>query len=329
MKNRSYLLFFIVISILLTITAGCGNTDAFGTIPEPVDVPTSVALVEVQKVAKLAPTTFPTPTNRPRNTPTLIPTLRPTATETTVPTATTEPTATVEPTATIEPTAAVEPATTPVEEAAVESAESEASETEASANDPDAGVLAAESETGPTDAVAPEAEVDTETDSADVEEPETDSVDVEEPETDSVDVETSEDDPDTETDSADVEADAETLDADTETDAVAVASADEVVRSPAELRTGLGCTACHNATEKHDPANPAQPGPNQATLHEYAGERIPGMSAEEYLYESIANGCAYMVEGYTNCLMLVDYTEQMSEAELDGLIAWLLDPNRQ
>jgi len=319
LKNRSYLLFFIVISILLTITAGCGNTDAFGTIPEPVDVPTSVALVEVQKVAKLAPTTFPTPTNRPRNTPTLIPTLRPTATETTVPTATTEPTATVEPTATIEPTAAVEPATTPVEEAAVESAESEASETEASANDPDAGVPAAESETGPTDAVAPEAEVDTETDSADVEEPETDSVDVE----------TSEDDPDTETDSADVEADAETLDADTETDAVAVASADEVVRSPAELRTGLGCTACHNATEKHDPANPAQPGPNQATLHEYAGERIPGMSAEEYLYESIANGCAYMVEGYTNCLMLVDYTEQMSEAELDGLIAWLLDPNRQ
>ena len=319
MKNRSYLLFFIVISILLTITAGCGNTDAFGTIPEPVDVPTSVALVEVQKVAKLAPTTFPTPTNRPRNTPTLIPTLRPTATETTVPTATTEPTATVEPTATIEPTAAVEPATTPVEEAAVESAESEASETEASANDPDAGVPAAESETGPTDAVAPEAEVDTETDSADVEEPETDSVDVE----------TSEDDPDTETDSADVEADAETLDVGTETDAVAVASADEVVRSPAELRTGLGCTACHNATEKHDPANPAQPGPNQATLHEYAGERIPGMSAEEYLYESIANGCAYMVEGYTNCLMLVDYTEQMSEAELDGLIAWLLDPNRQ
>ena len=300
MKNRSYLLFFIIISVLLTITGGCVKAGAFGTIPDPVEVPTAVQSVEIKKIAKLAPTAFPTPTNRPRNTPTLIPTLRPTATETTVPTATPQPTATTEPTATMEPTATSEAEAAAVEPTAMPAAdETSAKADEASADEADAD-----------EASADEADADeTSTDEADADETTADEAEADE----------------TPADEASVD-EAEAMD---ESDSTAVAVANEVIRSPVELRTSLGCTACHNATETHDPANPVATGPNQATLHEYAGERIPGMSAEEYVYNSIVDPCSFLVEGYVACIMPPTYGDMMSEAELDGLVAWFLDPNRE
>lgn len=102
----------------------------------------------------------------------------------------------------------------------------------------------------------------------------------------------------------------------------------DAMRSPSELRSNLGCTACHNSAESHDPANPWPTGPHQASIHEYAGERVAGMSADEYLYESIVDPCAFLVEGYATCIMPQNYGEQMSDGEIRSLVAWLLDPNR-
>lgn len=109
----------------------------------------------------------------------------------------------------------------------------------------------------------------------------------------------------------------------------AVAAADTSIRTLGELRTELGCTACHNAAETHDPENPWPTGPHQASIHEYAGDRVPGMSAEEYIYQAIVDPCAHLVEGYPACIMPQNYAEQMSEAEVQTLVAWFLDPNRE
>lgn len=96
-------------------------------------------------------------------------------------------------------------------------------------------------------------------------------------------------------------------------------------RSPQELRIAMGCAGCHSM----DPDSDVQlPGPPQYNIHEIAGSRVEGQTAEEYVYESIVNPGAYLVEGYQN-LMPGNFADQMTEEEIQGLVAWFLDPNRE
>lgn len=98
-------------------------------------------------------------------------------------------------------------------------------------------------------------------------------------------------------------------------------------RSPSELyNLAMGCAGCHHLNE--DATNELA-GPNQWNLHETAATRVDGKSAEEYVYESIVNPTAYIVPGYEGVAMPDNFATQMTEEEIDSLVAWLLDPDRE
>jgi ferredoxin len=81
----------------------------------------------------------------------------------------------------------------------------------------------------------------------------------------------------------------------------------------------LGCEVCHSL-------NPGERlvGPSLAGIGVVAAERVPGMSAEEYLLESIVDPDAYTVEGFPVGQMLQDYEDRLTPAELEGLVAYLM-----
>ena len=100
-------------------------------------------------------------------------------------------------------------------------------------------------------------------------------------------------------------------------------------RTPQEIWTGEACFACHNLEERQvDVAG--QNGPNFADLYERAGSRVADMTAEEYVYESIVNPTAFVVETYENVgKMPANFAEKLSEDEIQALVAWLLNPDRE
>jgi mono/diheme cytochrome c family protein len=58
-----------------------------------------------------------------------------------------------------------------------------------------------------------------------------------------------------------------------------------------------------------------------------AAERVEGMSAEEYIRQSILEPRAYLVEGFDPEAMPDIYGELMSEEEIDHLVAYLMTLN--
>ena len=51
---------------------------------------------------------------------------------------------------------------------------------------------------------------------------------------------------------------------------------------------------------------------------------MAGEDAQTYVHNSIVNPSAYVVEGYTDGIMPQNFSEQMSEEEINGLVDWLL-----
>jgi cytochrome c553 len=96
----------------------------------------------------------------------------------------------------------------------------------------------------------------------------------------------------------------------------------EAIRAGQELyETGgaskIPCATCHTLD-----GTPLV-GPSFKGLAERAGSRIPGMSAEEYIHQSILNPGAYVVEGYQNS-MNNTYAQFFSEEDINNLTAFLL-----
>ncbi len=82
-----------------------------------------------------------------------------------------------------------------------------------------------------------------------------------------------------------------------------------------ETLFALACVACHGAE--------TGVGPSLPTMAENAGERVEGQSAEDYLYESIVDPGAYIVEGFNN-IMPATYEEQYSDQEIWDIVAYIL-----
>lgn len=80
-----------------------------------------------------------------------------------------------------------------------------------------------------------------------------------------------------------------------------------------------GCVVCHRLGAENGIA------PSFVGLAARAAQRRSSLSAAEYLYESITNPTAYVVEGY-NPAMPQDYSSRLSERELGDIIAYLLSP---
>lgn len=85
----------------------------------------------------------------------------------------------------------------------------------------------------------------------------------------------------------------------------------------AEVYGSLGCGGCH-AIE----GETVMVGPSLAGLAERAGEMVEGLSAEEYVAQSIVEPDAHVVEGFNPGIM-PPYTD-LSEADLAHLIAYLM-----
>jgi len=98
--------------------------------------------------------------------------------------------------------------------------------------------------------------------------------------------------------------------------------------SPVEIGaaayTAQGCAGCHG-----EPGGAGLVGPNLGGLATRAGSTVPGLSAEEYIHQSIVQPNAYVVPECPSgpCaanLMPQTYEQTLSPAELDGLVQYLL-----
>ena len=92
-------------------------------------------------------------------------------------------------------------------------------------------------------------------------------------------------------------------------------------RATLGAKSAEGCVSCHNYDESEGEADKAPYTKGTATR---AATRIAGMSAEEYLRESLANPDAYIVEGYLAGDMYAGWTEDLSQKDFDDIIAYLL-----
>jgi len=77
------------------------------------------------------------------------------------------------------------------------------------------------------------------------------------------------------------------------------------------------CSTCHNLTEV------THVGPGFAGFSDRAGERVNGLSAGEYAYQSITSPVNYTVSGYSN-VMYPEYALHLSDQDIADLIAFLL-----
>ncbi len=85
------------------------------------------------------------------------------------------------------------------------------------------------------------------------------------------------------------------------------------------LGTNAGCRICHSL----DPGV-VLVGPSFSGIATRAATRVPGLSAEEYLRQSILEPNAYVVDGFPAGQMLQNFGELLTEEDIDNLVAFLL-----
>lgn len=81
----------------------------------------------------------------------------------------------------------------------------------------------------------------------------------------------------------------------------------------------IGCVACHSLTP-----NQVIIGPSMAGISERAQDLVPGQSAEEFIKSSIVNPDAYLGSGYMPATMYSHYGKELTDEEIDSLVAYLL-----
>lgn len=77
-----------------------------------------------------------------------------------------------------------------------------------------------------------------------------------------------------------------------------------------------GCLTCHGL------GSPGLRAPDLAGIGAEAGSRVEGLTAEQYLAESLRDPCAFVIEGY-DCIMPVTLEQTLGEAKLIALTAYL------
>jgi len=80
-----------------------------------------------------------------------------------------------------------------------------------------------------------------------------------------------------------------------------------------------GCVTCHSMEE-----GVTLVGPSHAGVGSRAGTLVAGMSAEEYLKESIVEPNAHIVDGFSPGVMYQNYAKELSDEQIDALVAYML-----
>lgn len=80
-----------------------------------------------------------------------------------------------------------------------------------------------------------------------------------------------------------------------------------------------GCITCHSLEE-----DTVLVGPSHAHVATSAAQAVEGMSAEEYIRESITDPNVHIVEGFTEGVMYQNYGEELTQTQINDLTAFLL-----
>jgi len=81
-----------------------------------------------------------------------------------------------------------------------------------------------------------------------------------------------------------------------------------------------GCGACHTISG----ISSGNIGPVLDGLVSRAGSRVSGLTAEDYIRQSIMDPSAYVVEGFSDGIMPPNIAEVLSEDQINDLVAFLL-----
>ena len=92
--------------------------------------------------------------------------------------------------------------------------------------------------------------------------------------------------------------------------------------TPEEAIAKHGCPTCHMIPGIEEGGDI---GPNQKGLASRAGKRVKGLSAREYIMQSIVNPDAYTVKDFEPGTMPGDLGENMTAKELDMIIKYLME----
>ncbi len=85
------------------------------------------------------------------------------------------------------------------------------------------------------------------------------------------------------------------------------------------IGTQAGCKTCHSLQE-----GVVIVGPSMAGIGARAGETVPGVTAEEYLRQSILEPDAYLIVGYPAGTMPKIWGNELGEDQINNLVAYLL-----
>ena len=85
------------------------------------------------------------------------------------------------------------------------------------------------------------------------------------------------------------------------------------------IGTLAGCKTCHSLEPEV-----VIIGPSLAGIGTLAASRVTGLSAEDYLRQSILDPNAYLVEGYPKSVMPNTYQKQLSEEQVEALVDYML-----
>lgn len=85
------------------------------------------------------------------------------------------------------------------------------------------------------------------------------------------------------------------------------------------IDTTPGCKTCHSLEP-----DAVIVGPSVAGIASRAGNMVPGISAEEYLRQSILEPDSYVVEGYPPSVMPNVWDEKLTEEQVKSLVDYLL-----
>lgn len=99
-----------------------------------------------------------------------------------------------------------------------------------------------------------------------------------------------------------------------------VAQGEELYKGPTiGSASSPGCVTCHSLEE-----GVTLVGPSHAGVGARAGTLVAGMSAEEYLRESILEPNAHIVDGFSPGVMYQNYANELTTDEVDALVAYML-----
>ncbi len=98
-----------------------------------------------------------------------------------------------------------------------------------------------------------------------------------------------------------------------------VATSGEDLFKRTVLGENAGCVTCHSLKEGVDLV-----GPPLAIIGADAGDRQAGVAAADYLRMSIVDPDNFVLDGFDPGRMPPDWAEQLSEADIEALVEYLL-----